>query len=160
MTARDSRSRQQPLLALLMVLLTTTALAPVPVAAADGETVRSFLEITPGNLTELEALVSTLEAADILSSNVTSEPVVVILHGDEALPFTRSRYAENRSLVDRTALLDAYRLLDVRMCRTWMQENGISDNDLLPFVDTVDFAPEEARRLTAEGYQPYGSVNL
>jgi len=134
---------------------------PRPGLAADGEVVRSFLEITPDNLEDLDALLVTLEQSMLaITPDASVEPIVVILHGDEALPFTRSRYPANKALVDRTALLDAYALIDVKMCETWMKANGVSRDDLLPFIETVPFAPDEARRLEAEGYQPFGSVSM
>ena len=132
-----------------------------PALPAEGEVARSYLEITPDNLADLDALLVTLEQS-LLSSTpgAAGEPIIVILHGEEAFPFTRSRYLNNKALVDRTALLDAYKLIDVKMCETWMTENGISPDDLLPFIETVPFAPDEARRLEAEGYQPFGSVKM
>jgi hypothetical protein len=36
----------------------------------------------------------------------------------------------------------------------------LDELDALPFIDTVPCAPDEARRLTAEGYRPYGAVKL
>jgi intracellular sulfur oxidation DsrE/DsrF family protein len=141
----------------ILVLL----LLPRPVISADGEIVRSFLEITPDNLEDLDALLVTLEQSLLQAPpGADVEPIVIILHGDEAFPFTRSRYASNKALVDRTAVLDAYELIDVKMCETWMKANGVSRDDLLPFIDTVPFAPDEARRLEADGYQPFGSVNM
>lgn len=146
---------------LLTLLLAITVNIPVPALGADGKTIRSYLEITPGNLSELEDLLASFESAGLLTDpDNTSDPVVIILHGDEAIPFTRSNYAANRALIDRTALLDAYRLIDVRMCETWMRANGISKDELLPFIDPVPYAPDEVRKLTAEGYRPYGSVKL
>ncbi len=156
-----AQCRQVSLPFLLTLLLAAALYSAPPAWSAEAETVRSYLEISPGNLDELEALLTTFESAGLVSSSdAAREPVVIILHGDEALPFTRSGYAENRTLIDRTALLDAYQLIDVRMCETWMRANGISKDELLPFVDPVPYAPDEARRLTAEGYRPYGSVRL
>jgi intracellular sulfur oxidation DsrE/DsrF family protein len=84
----------------------------------------------------------------------------VILHGSEAVPFTSSGYDANRELVDRAARLDAYRLIDVRICETWMTENGIERSEIPAFVEPVPYAPEEIERLQAEGYAPRDSVNL
>ena len=143
------------------LIFSACLLVPRPGLAADGEVVRSYLEITPNNLEDLDALLTTLEQS-LLSATPEAnvEPIVVILHGDEAFPFTRARYSNNKALVDRTALLDAYALIDVKMCETWMSANGVSRDDLLPFIETVPFAPDEARKLEAEGYQPFGSVRM
>ncbi len=143
------------------LIFSACLLVPRPGLAADGEVVRSYLEITPNNLEDLDALLTTLEQS-LLSATPEAnvEPIVVILHGDEAFPFTRARYSNNKALGDRTALLDAYALIDVKMCETWMSANGVSRDDLLPFIETVPFAPDEARKLEAEGYQPFGSVRM
>ena len=87
-------------------------------------------------------------------------PVVVILHGSEASSFTRAGYQSNRALVDKAALLDAYQLIDVRMCETWMNANGVQLDEIPAFIDVIPFAPEEIRKLEAEGYLPYDSVNI
>lgn len=132
-----------------------------PAVAASGDVIRSYLEVSPGNLDDLETLLTTLERSlDTAVPGADVEPIVLILHGDEALPFTRDQYQANRSLVDRTALLDAYSLLDVRMCETWMMANDVEQSDLPPFIDTIRFAPDEVRKLEAEGYQPFGSVKM
>ena len=127
-------------------------------ASAIAET-RSFLEVSPDGRDDLDALFTTLEG--YLDQGIpATEPVVVILHGPEALPFTSQGYTRNRALVDRAALLDAYRLIDVRMCRTWMNNNGIDADDIPAFIETVPFAPEEIERLEAEGYTPYGGLDI
>jgi intracellular sulfur oxidation DsrE/DsrF family protein len=132
-----------------------------PAMAASGDSVRSYLEISPSNLDDLETLLTTLERSlDTAVPGADVEPIVLILHGDEAVPFTRRQYQANRSLVDRTALLDAYSLLDVRMCETWMMENDVQRSDLPPFIETIRYAPDEVRKLEAEGYQPFGSVKM
>ena len=89
-----------------------------------------------------------------------SEPVVVVLHGEEAKFFTHHTYNLNRTLVDRAALLDAYKVIDVRMCESWMSENNVKKSDVLPFIDTVPYAPEEIDQLKANGYRSYPSMQM
>jgi len=145
----------RPILTLLAVLAAGSA------AAADSEIQRAYLEVSPANRAELELLLDTLERSlASRGAEAVGDPVVIVLHGDEALGFTRDSYLENRQLVDRAALLDAYRLIDVRMCETWMNENGVTRADLLPFIETVPYAPEEIRRLEEAGYKPLEAVNL
>ena len=123
---------------------------------------RTYLEVSPDSPDDLDTLFTTLEAylERGIPTPAQSEPVIVILHGAEAIPFTRQGFAAHRSLVDRAALLDAYRLIDVRMCRTWMDSNGIGPEDIPAFIETVPFAPEEIQRLEAEGYAPYGGLDI
>jgi len=132
-----------------------------PAIAADGESVRSYLEITPDNRDDLVALLDTMEKSLTSGINPTlADPVIIILHGEEAFSFTRSNYAANKALADRAALLDAYKVIDVRMCETWMNNNGVNSEDLLPYIETVPYAPEEVRKLEAEGYLPFGAVRM
>jgi intracellular sulfur oxidation DsrE/DsrF family protein len=130
----------------------------VAVAAAHAPD-RTYLEVSPGSKTELVSLLDTLEAS--LSNGLPAgDPVVIILHGSEALPFTRAGYASNRALVDRAALLDAYRLIDVRMCETWMNRNNVRAEEIPAFIETVPYAPEEIERLEADGFVPWESVDI
>jgi len=59
--------------------------------------------------------------------------------------------------VDRAAKLEAFDRVTLRMCETWMRNNGVNRSDLLPFVDTIPLAPAEVERLEKEGYLPYGT---
>lgn len=79
-------------------------------------------------------------------------PIVLVLHGDEALAFTRSRYLSYRPVVDLAARLDALGIVDVRVCETWMQGAEVEDRDVLPFVERVAYGPAEEVRLQREGY--------
>ena len=136
-------------------LLLTSAVA----IAASGGVVGSFLEVSPNSREDLSALLNTIEET-LPDNSEQDNPIVVILHGDEAFAFTRENYQSNKSLVDRAALLDAFEMIDIRICETWMNKNGISRSDVPPFIDTIPFAPEEIRRLEAEGYAPYPAVQL
>lgn len=118
-----------------------------------------FLEVSPQNRADLDHLLTTLEAS--LADQLPAEdPVVVILHGEEAFSFTRDNFQDNRALVDRAALLDAYQLIEVRICESWMKENDIRSSDIPAFIEPVPYAPEEIERLEDEGFVPYDSVKL
>lgn len=126
---------------------------------ATADTPRSYLEVSPRDTSDLNSLFNTLEES--LEYRIeNTDPVIVILHGEEAASFTLNDYPRNRSLLDRAALLDAYNLIDVRMCETWMQENGVENSDLPAFIETVPYAPEEIRRLEADGYRPYREIKI
>ena len=119
----------------------------------------AYLEVSPTDRADLNQLLQTVEE-DHDGGMPSTQPIVVILHGEEAASFIRSGYAKNRSLVDRAAKLDAYRLIDVRMCETWMTENGVRREDVPAFIETVPYAPEEIEKLEAAGYEPYDTVNI
>jgi intracellular sulfur oxidation DsrE/DsrF family protein len=139
----------------LVLLMVGAAMAHA--TAADGVDVpplassKLYLEITPDGRNDLEALFRALEQS-LLAGERQTDPVIIILHGPEALPFLRRNYAKNRDIVDRAAKLEAFRRIELRMCETWMRENGLNEDDLLPFVGTVPLAPEEIERLEKEGY--------
>jgi intracellular sulfur oxidation DsrE/DsrF family protein len=120
---------------------------------------RTYLEVSPDGRDDLVALMSTLEGT-LEEGLPMADPVVIILHGSEATSFTSQGYARNRMLVDRAARLSAYRLIDVRMCETWMRDNGVKREEIPAFVDTVPFAPEEIRKLKSEGYVAREDLNI
>ncbi|MCZ6709455.1 MAG: hypothetical protein O7B25_03745 [Gammaproteobacteria bacterium] len=118
-----------------------------------------YLEVSPADRSDLANLFDALEASSA-ADLTTVEPIVVVLHGTEAAFFTRDNYTANKLLVDRAALLDAQRLIDVRMCETWMNANDVRQSDLPAFIDTVPYAPEEIDRLMSEGYLLHPSVKI
>lgn len=79
-------------------------------------------------------------------------PVVMVLHGDEAAAFTAANYGRYRDTVDAAARLQAWGVLDIRVCERWMRQHGVSTSDLPRFVGTVRDGPEEERRLERAGY--------
>jgi intracellular sulfur oxidation DsrE/DsrF family protein len=97
-----------------------------------------------------------LERLDALANAGTGfpdhDPVVLVLHGDEALAFTRDRYDEFMDIVDRAARLEAFGLLDVRICEQWMSDRGISRAELPAFVDSVPDGRATVRLLERQGY--------
>ena len=123
------------------------------------EVARSYLEVSPNNEADLDSLLAAIEET-LFEDAPAQPPVVVILHGEEALSFTRGKYLEKKGLVDRAAMLSAYDLIDVRMCQTWMNENNIAQSDIPAFVETVPYAPEEIKRLKEQGFIPYEPVRL
>lgn len=116
-----------------------------------------YLQISPRGSEELAELFDTLEDS-VAAGEAQSDPVVIVLHGPEALPFLRRNYLANQALVDRAAKLLAFHRIEMRMCETWMRQNGVGSDELLPFVDTVPYAPEEVERLERDGYLPYREV--
>lgn len=144
----------------LLALLLAAALARA--AASDGASTlpdplqgsKVYLEITPHGRGDLEALFDTLEES-VAADEPQTQPVVIVLHGPEALPFIRRNYLENRAIVDQAAKLEAFDRIELRMCETWMRENGFGQDDLLPFIEPVPLAPAEVERLEQDGYLPY-----
>lgn len=118
-----------------------------------------YLEVSPADERDLADLFDALEGS-LAKDLANMDPVVVILHGEEAASFTLENYTANKALVDRAALLDARRLIDVRMCETWMNENDVRPSDLPAFIEMVPYAPEEIDRLRSEGYLPHPLMQI
>lgn len=77
-------------------------------------------------------------------------PVVFLLHGDEARVLYQSNYTQNKRVVDLAAKLSAFDVVDIRVCESWSKSKGLDNNTLQPFVDTVESAPAEKKRLRAK----------
>ena len=138
---------------LLLVLFVTCNLSIATERAG------SYLEVSPDGEADLVSLLTTMERT-LAEGFVQQTPIVIVLHGTEALSFTKGQYLAKKRLVDRAALLDAYDLIDVRMCQTWMDKNDIEQSDIPAFIQPVPYAPEEIRRLEKEGYLPYRPVRI
>ena len=81
--------------------------------------------------------------------------ISVVLHGPEAQAFVKDNYKQHRQLVDRAAKLDAFNVVDIKICETWMGMNQVQRNQLPAFIDTVPFGPAEEDRLIKAGYQKF-----
>jgi intracellular sulfur oxidation DsrE/DsrF family protein len=82
----------------------------------------------------------------------TAEPVILVLSGEEIELFKRENYRDHKPLVDLAARLDAFNIIDVKVCNNWMAQRGIELTDLPPFVDNVPVAQQETVRLEKAGY--------
>ena len=103
-----------------------------------------------------EELRSLLEKAEKIANGETQyntqEPIAVVLHGEEIKAFVRSNYRDNKELVDLAARLDAFNVIDVKVCQRWMGANGITAGDLPPFLEPVPWGAGERKRLQQAGY--------
>ena len=105
-----------------------------------------------------EELAGILDEAEAWSNNRDSyplEPIAIVLHGDEAKPFIKQNYKQYSALVDKAAKLDAFNVVDIKICEAWMGFNGVKRDQLPAFVDTVPFGPGEEKRLIEAGYQQF-----
>lgn len=80
------------------------------------------------------------------------EPVALILFGDEVRLFEHQRYTENRDLVDLAASLEAFRVVDLKVCSAWLRDHDLEASDLPAFLDAVPYGPDEVKRLHDSGY--------
>lgn len=85
----------------------------------------------------------------------SQSPIALILHGEETRAFLKANYSTNRALVDQAARLDAYNVIDVQVCETWMRDNAVSADQLPPFVSTVPYGPAVEQQLLKQGYDHF-----
>lgn len=104
---------------------------------------------------ELDALLSRAESWAQSNSSYPDQAVTIILHGPEANAFVKANYAQYQTLVDKAARLDAFNVVDIKICETWMGANMIMRNQLPAFVDTVPLGSQEEERLIKSGYQQF-----
>ena len=125
----------------------TEAVAQEPIFSPNGYLARIQLN-SPEELKE-----ALLRAEQLyLNGQVTdeTEPPAFILHGPEVAVFFKENYETHKAIVDLAARLSAFKVVDVRVCRTRMGILGREDDVLYPFVGTVPFGPAEIKRLLDE----------
>ena len=119
-----------------------------------------FIDIYPKTEEDIRVILDTLEQRVTDNTTSSAPPIVMMLHGPQANLFLKQNFSANRSLIDSTAKLTGYGVLDVKICETWMRSNGHERSALFPFIDTVPYGAGELARLREEeGYSPF-SVNL
>lgn len=102
---------------------------------------------------EIESLLERAEA--VLEKVLAGEkvtPIQFVLHGDEVRLFFRRNYQQNKALINKAARLDAFNVIDIKVCETWMKIHGEGLGELYPFIETVPLGPAEEKRLVNQGY--------
>ena len=78
--------------------------------------------------------------------------IALVIHGPTVDIFTERNYQKNKELVDLAAKLDAFNVIDVKICEKSLTSRGLSSNQVPSFIESVPYAPDEIKRLTREGY--------
>jgi intracellular sulfur oxidation DsrE/DsrF family protein len=104
---------------------------------------------------ELSSVLARAEQWSEMHDAYIDQPIVVILHGSEAKAFLRQNYGQYRSLVDQAAKLDAFNVIDIQICETWMGSNEVVRDQLPPFIETVTYGPSRIKELINAGYQSF-----
>ncbi len=150
------RTRHQPVVAALALLFSGSLLAAaLPGAQLVPLQAPSFAQLSNHNFDELSALLMRADDLARASNFSPVEPVTFVLHGDEINLFKRANYGVNQSLVDLAARLDAFEVIDVRVCETWLRDNQVAVTDLPPFVELVPFGPSFQAGLARSGAIPF-----
>jgi len=109
-------------------------------------------EITQTGAENLEDLEIAEEITQTGAENLEDLEIVMILHGPDIGWFTLDSYDDNKELVDLAKRLDAFDIIDLKVCETTMEYMEIDRNQLPPFIESVPYAPDEFNRLSDEGY--------
>lgn len=114
---------------------------------------RYFFDVTDHSVEELQALLERIEEITEASPETFNElKIVMILHGPDIGLFTQSNYEQNQKLIDLAAKLDAFNVVDMKVCETAMNSLGVNLSEIPPFIESVPYGPAEITRLQREGY--------
>lgn len=126
--------------------------SPVPLSP-EYEEPRYLALIKNNSPSEVEML---FHRASMLAERVDNlnayEPIVFVLHGEEAHAFRHRNMEQHKALLDLAERLEKNNVIDVRICETWMRANDVDRSELPEFVDTVPLGPSEEARLRKDGY--------
>ena len=114
---------------------------------------KAVLDISVHTIDELKVLLDRAEQL-AMSPQLPGETasVILVLHGPEVEFFSIDNYDRYKDIVDQAARLDAFDVVDVKICRTMMEIKGIPRNDIPSFIEQVPLGPAEVERLVGEGY--------
>lgn len=130
-----------------------TAVRSESFSGEDDVPLRAVLDISVHTLEELRVLLDRAEGLAMRPQAQGEEAsVVLVLHGPEVEFFSIRNYAKYKDIVDQAARLDAFDVVDVRICRTMLDMQGIERNDIPSFIEQVPLGPDEVERLRQQGY--------
>ena len=78
--------------------------------------------------------------------------IALVIHGPTVEMFMEKNYEKNKELVDLAAKLDAFNVIDLKICEKSLSSRGVSQDEIPSFIEPVPYAPDEIKRLTEEGY--------
>jgi intracellular sulfur oxidation DsrE/DsrF family protein len=117
---------------------------------------RQVYDVTVHDAARLEALLIRLKE---LSKGPKSGPraprLSLVLHGPELNFFDLRNYSRYMSIVDLAAQLTAFGVIEVKACRTRMDDLDLTEEDFPGFIEYVPYGPDEVQRLKNEGYEPF-----
>ncbi len=103
-----------------------------------------------------EELKSLLLRADELARSGVADPneldIALVIHGPTVGMFTEENYENNREMIDLVAKLDAFKVIDLKICEMSMSNMWVSSEQVPRFIESVPFAPDEINRLKNNGY--------
>lgn len=100
----------------------------------------------------LDLLTRTDEIARTSLDHFDELEIALIIHGPTVEIFTEKNYQKNKELVDLAARLDAFKVIDLKICERSLSGRGVTRDEIPSFIESVPYAPDEIKRLTEEGY--------
>ncbi len=104
----------------------------------------------------VDQLRGVLKRAEELASGPRSaaQPanISIMLHGKEIEYFTIDHYKQYQDIVDLSAKLDAYNVIQFKMCETAMKDFGITKDNIPSFIEFVPDGELEINKLVRQGY--------
>lgn len=123
-----------------------------PVTVPDASATQYVTGVTVDSADELMAL---LRRAEQLAGQPRAKEnppqITLVLHGPEVTFFNIRNYDRYQDVVDLAARLDAFNVIDIKMCQTAMGMVGLEREDIPAFIELVPFGPDEVDRLLREG---------
>lgn len=114
---------------------------------------RYVMNIMVHDAKEMDALLKRARQLSMTMRKVKNQSrIALVLHGNEIGFFRKSNYDKFKDIVDNAAKLDTDGVIDVKMCKTKMNELGIKESEVPAYVDIVPYGPDEVERLIKKGY--------
>ena len=121
--------------------------------AEEGLPDKAVLDISVHTMEELRVLFDRAEQLAMTPRPEGEEAsVILVLHGPEVEFFSIKNYEKYKDIVDQAARLDAFDVVDVKICQTMMEIKGIPRDDIPAFIEQVPQGPAEVEKLLREGY--------
>ena len=87
--------------------------------------------------------------------NLNHPSVAFVIYGPPVAMFFKKNYQQYSEVVDLAAKLTALKVIDVKVCKYSFVKEGLDNKNLLPFVSTVPFGPDEVVRLIEQAKYRY-----
>ncbi|MCW8963580.1 MAG: hypothetical protein OQL16_07265 [Gammaproteobacteria bacterium] len=124
-----------------------------PKAGEPGENQPIVIDVV---LHDRDSILNMLRRAETLAMtpNPAARPrqIALVLHGPEIEHFRISKYEGNQDIVDLAAKLDAFNVIDVKMCNTMMNQLSVDKQEIPAFIEIVPYGPDEVERLQEKGF--------
>lgn len=112
-----------------------------------------LFDVNDHTIEELQDLLERIEEITEASPEAFDDlKLVMVLHGPDINLFTKKNYLENKSIVDLAAKLDAFEIVDMKVCDTAIDKLGFDRKEIPAFIESVPYAPDTMRSLQEQGY--------